>query len=79
VWARKEALLKAYGLGLAVDPASVRLDPDGIAAWPSTHPRPGAVRWHDVDLPGYAAVVAVLPHHDRHMADLEVIVRGSED
>ncbi len=59
-WTRKEALLKAYGLGLAVDPAAVRLEDDGVAAWPSELPPPGAVWWRDLDLPEHVGAVVVL-------------------
>lgn len=60
LWVRKEALLKAYGLGLAVNPSQVALDEHGIAAWDSPHPPPEAARILDVDVPGHVASVAVL-------------------
>lgn len=60
-WVRKEALLKAYGLGLAVDPRDVRLDEDGLASWDSPAPAPGAVWLRDLDVPGHVVAVAVLP------------------
>lgn len=43
-WVRKEALLKACGEGLLVDPASVRLDDStgapAVVDWPAPYPRP---------------------------------------
>lgn len=75
-WVRKEAALKAAGVGLLVDPAAVRVAaPDGPArllAWPRRPPgvrdgylplpRPGDVLLADVAAPaGFAAAVAVLP------------------
>ena len=35
LWVAKEAALKAAGVGLAVDPSSVRLVPAGSGAWPA--------------------------------------------
>jgi 4'-phosphopantetheinyl transferase len=60
VWVRKEALLKAYGLGLAVDPSQVGLDDDGLAVWDSRHERPGAVWLRDLAVPGHVSAVAIL-------------------
>lgn len=60
LWTRKEALLKAIGLGLAVDPRAIELDVNGkIAALPSVMGPP--VDWTLVALPleGYVAAVAV--------------------
>lgn len=68
-WTRKEALLKAYGLGLAVDPAAVRLADDGVTAWPSDLPRPGPVWWRDLDLPDHVGAVVVLSD-----AEIELVV-----
>jgi 4'-phosphopantetheinyl transferase len=59
-WVRKEALLKACGLGLAVDPRHVCLDEHGVAAWDSPHPRPGPLQLLDLDIPEHLAAVAVL-------------------
>jgi 4'-phosphopantetheinyl transferase len=64
VWVRKEALLKAYGLGLAVDPSDVRLDDDGLASWDSPHRPPGVVWLRDLAVPGHVVAVAVLAEHD---------------
>ena len=75
VWVRKEALLKAYGLGLAVDPSEVRLDDDGLAVWDSRHPSPGAVWMRDLAVPGHAVAVAVLPDADHDFAGLSATVR----
>jgi 4'-phosphopantetheinyl transferase len=64
VWVRKEALLKAYGLGLAVDPSDIRLDDDGLATWDSPHRPPGPVWLRDLAVPGHVVAVAVLPDQD---------------
>ena len=74
-WVRKEALLKAYGLGLAVDPGDIRLDHDGLATWDSPHPAPGAVWLRDLDVPGHVVAVAVLPLDDQDVAALSPTVR----
>jgi len=75
VWVRKEALLKAYGLGLAVDPSDVRLDDDGLATWDSRHRPPGAVWLRDLAVPGHAMAVAVLPDAEQDVAGLSVTMR----
>jgi 4'-phosphopantetheinyl transferase len=65
-WARKEALLKATGHGLVVDPTTVRLGPPAeppvLVAWHAPAPGPGVVALADLAGPGgaYAAAVAVL-------------------
>lgn len=59
MWARKEALLKAAGVGLGVDPSLVELDGDSVVALPSEL---GSVRdWTlvSISLPGHVAAVAV--------------------
>lgn len=63
-WVRKEALLKATGRGLAVDPARIRLagpgEPPALLEWPLAGPRP-PVQMYDVEtVPGHVAAVAVL-------------------
>ena len=62
LWVRKEALLKAVGTGIAVEPSGIELTKDGeVVALP---PRLGAVEdWalHDVEIPGCAAAVACRP------------------
>jgi 4'-phosphopantetheinyl transferase len=75
-WVRKEALLKAYGLGLAIDPRDVRLDDESLAAWESEHPAPSAVWLRDLDVPEHVAAVAVLPHAGRDGPSLTVDVRS---
>jgi 4'-phosphopantetheinyl transferase len=46
-WVRKEALLKASGWGLAVEPSTIRLDDSTgspvVVEWPTSVPRPGWV------------------------------------
>ena len=60
VWTRREAVLKASGLGFALDPRTVRCEADGSVTWSG----PDA-RWVDVAVPedvssGYAAAVVWL-------------------
>ncbi len=54
VWARKEAVLKATGHGLVVDPSEVLVtgpfDPPGLADWRAQEKRPIAVSIVDLDL-----------------------------
>jgi 4'-phosphopantetheinyl transferase len=73
VWVRKEALLKAYGLGLAVDPSDIRLDDEGLAAWDSPHPAPESLWLRDLTVPGHVVAVAVLPEGE--VDDLSATVR----
>jgi 4'-phosphopantetheinyl transferase len=59
MWTRKEALLKAVGVGLAVDPQLIELDGQKIVAAPAEL---GQARdWTLVDLPlsGHAAALAL--------------------
>jgi 4'-phosphopantetheinyl transferase len=74
-WVRKEALLKAYGVGLAADPRDIGLDHDGLAGWDSPYPAPGAAWLREVDVPGHVVAVAVLPLDDQDVAALSVTVR----
>lgn len=61
-WARKEALLKAAGFGLAVEPATIELTAEGgILALPAALGARSAWSLHDVSLPGYVVVVACRP------------------
>lgn len=71
-WVRTEALLKACGRGLAVDPRDVLLDDDGLVSWDSPHPAPDAVRLRDLDVPGHVVAVVVLVGDG---ADLAVVLR----
>lgn len=62
-WVRKESLLKAAGLGLAVDPRDVRLsppdEPPEVLQWPGAD---GGTPWmYDLAVPpGYVAAATVL-------------------
>jgi len=75
LWVRKEALLKAYGLGLAIDPRDIRLGDDGLEAWDSAHPPPRTVWLRDLAVPGHVVAVAVLPHADQDVARLSATLR----
>jgi 4'-phosphopantetheinyl transferase len=59
MWARKEALLKAAGVGLAIEPALIELDGDSLVAVPPELGAPENWTVITVPLPGYAAAVAV--------------------
>lgn len=74
VWVRKEALLKAYGLGLAVNPSDVRLDDDGLVTWDSDHRPPGTVWLRDLAVPGHVAAIAVTALANHDLADLSPTV-----
>lgn len=54
-WVRVEAALKAWGIGLYLDPAQVR--DQGTTAETPADPRPA--RLLDLDVPGYAAALAL--------------------
>jgi 4'-phosphopantetheinyl transferase len=75
-WVRKEALLKASGEGLAVDPRAVRLDVvDGaphVVAWPAGVPQPGWV----VDLQLADGLVAALAGQGTAPRDVTVRQAG---
>ena len=66
MWARKEAVLKATGHGLVVDPAEVLvsgpLNPPALVGWQAEEPRPAAITIADVELASedHRAAVAVL-------------------
>ncbi len=55
-WVRKEAALKAWGIGLSVEPSRVRLAADSA----TTDADPNAVDLVDLSVPGYQACVALL-------------------
>lgn len=64
LWVRKEAVLKALGTGLRLDPRALRLtgpdNPPRVLAWPD--PRPAEIlQLRDLDAPdGYLAALAVI-------------------
>jgi len=62
-WTRKEALLKAAGVGLAVEPRLIELPPSRSSPHPISVPetlgRAGDWSIVELDLSGYAAAVAV--------------------
>jgi len=60
IWVRKEALLKAHGTGLAVDPRDVAVDAHGLTRWDAPGPAPEGVWLRDLDVAGHAAAVVVL-------------------
>ncbi len=68
-WTRKEALLKAAGIGLAVEPALIELPPAHGSPHPIAVPEPlgRPDRWWivELELDGYAAAVAVDAPHPR--------------
>lgn len=74
-WVRKEAVLKACGVGLAVDPARLRLDEVGVVEWPPELATPGRVLLHDVPLLGYVCAVAVVVPDGGSVDGLDVTVR----
>ncbi len=60
-WVRKEALLKATGWGLTVDPRRVRLDDRRLVSWEEHLPAPDRCWIEDLPLPeGYVGAVAVI-------------------
>ena len=59
IWTRKEAVLKAAGLGLALDPRLVEIDGTGVVAAPPELGRADAWTLVDVPLHGYVASLAV--------------------
>lgn len=66
-WARKEAVLKATGRGLAVDPCALEVSaphlPAALTAWRADEPPPTPVQIIDVPVDGdHVAAVAVLAH-----------------
>lgn len=74
VWARKEAVLKATGHGLVVDPAEVLvsgpLSPPALVDWRAEEPPPAAVSMADVPLMTESHRAAVVALTD---APLEVL------
>ena len=61
-WVRREALLKAAGVGVAIEPRSIELSVHGrIAALPRALAPAASWSLHDVAIPGYAAAIACRP------------------
>jgi phosphopantetheinyl transferase len=69
LWTRKEALLKATGAGLRVDPATIGFDGDTLAHWAAATPRPEAVLREFEVAPGYVGAVALLERGDGGRVD----------
>ena len=64
-WVRKEAVLKALGLGLAVDPAALQVSPPAhppeVVRWPEASRPVATLVMHDIaTAPTHVAAVAVL-------------------
>lgn len=63
-WVRKEALLKATGHGLLLDPAHVRISepgaPPALLDWPGPGPAPRVWMYDVATAPGHVTTVAVL-------------------
>ncbi|MCE1178962.1 MAG: 4'-phosphopantetheinyl transferase superfamily protein [Micrococcales bacterium] len=65
-WARKEAVLKATGHGLSIDPPAIRVagpdEPAALVSWADGVPSPGPVQLldHQVDEGRHVACLAVL-------------------
>jgi 4'-phosphopantetheinyl transferase len=59
MWTRKEALLKAVGVGLAVDPQLIELDGQNVVAAPPELGRADNWTLVDLPLPGHAAALAL--------------------
>jgi 4'-phosphopantetheinyl transferase len=74
-WVRKEALLKAYGRGLEIDPRHVHIDARGLLAWESAHPEPNKVWMRDLPITDHVAAVVVLPRAGTDVAHLSPEVR----
>lgn len=71
-WVRREALLKAAGVGLAVEPRALELAADGrICALPAALGAPGDWALEDVPVPGCAAAVACRPGAAIAMLEVE--------
>jgi 4'-phosphopantetheinyl transferase len=75
-WVRKEAVLKAQGYGLVVDPRDVRLDDNRLTGWHSPLSPPIGLWLRDLDIAGYESAVAVIPLADIDLAALSVTVRS---
>lgn len=80
-WVRKEALLKATGKGLQVDPRLVRLsdhdEPARLVEWSAPDPPERNVWMQDVAIERYAACVAVLSDEAPQITVREAATEGS--
>ena len=59
IWVRKEALLKAVGVGLGVDPRQIELDGSTVVAVPPGLGRAGDWTLVDVPVPGHASALVL--------------------
>lgn len=65
-WVRREAILKAAGVGLAVEPRAIALTADGaIVSLPAALGTPDVWSLDDVCVPGHAAAIACRPRVTR--------------
>ncbi|MFC6239117.1 4'-phosphopantetheinyl transferase family protein [Longivirga aurantiaca] len=76
-WVRTEALLKAHGFGLAVDPRDISIDADGSVTWDSPHEAPGPAWLRDLEVPGHVVAVVALPEQD--VTGMSVVVEPASD
>jgi phosphopantetheinyl transferase len=58
IWTRKEAVLKALGVGLTLDPRLIELDGNRIVSAPAELLRPDEWTLGDLPVPGYTAAFA---------------------
>jgi 4'-phosphopantetheinyl transferase len=67
LWTRKEALLKAFGVGLKVTPSSIQAEGDELFAPPDEAPQAAPCRLHALSMPvGWAGSVALSADIESH-------------